>query len=339
MYCNNCGRKGHVFRDCPDDVLSCGVIVFRDGRMPDHAPRGVTPAECLEVLMIQRKHSIGYVEFMRGKYSLATDPSAETYVAELWRSMSVAEHEQLLARPFDDLWEDLWNHDHSRDRSEEKAASRAKLAQLDLQAKAQEWGGGWPSPEWGFPKGRRMARETTFGCALRELKEEANVDISQLFMLRNVGQLEERFQGSNGVWYKHMYYLAVPKSRVEASIRSYDQTCEIGDIQWVSLERARALLRPHHESRLKVLEDLASVAGSTFITYIEERPTAPPPSRNPTPDAGGSSPIEVSPSSSWTPAVVPRARPFARGGLTAPPVQPSQLSAQLPPILVPRVSK
>lgn len=338
MYCNNCGRKGHVFRDCPDDVLSCGVIVFRDGRLPDHAPRGVTPAECLEVLMIQRKHSIGYVEFLRGKYSLSSDPSAETYVADLWRSMSTAEHAQLLSRPFDELWEELWNHDHSRDRSDEKAASRAKLLQLDLAAKAKEWGGGWATPEWGFPKGRRMARETTFGCALRELKEEANVDLSQLFVLRNVGQLEERFQGSNGVWYKHVYFLAVPKTRVEASIRSYDQTCEIGDIRWVSLEEARRLTRPHHGSRLQVLEDLANVAGSTFITYVEERerPVPPPPSRNTTPD---DSPILVTPSSSWgTTAAAPRA---SRSVCLAP-VQPSPLAPAAGPrgpILVPLVSK
>ena len=45
IYCNNCGIKGHLYKDCKRPVLSCGNIIFRlDKEEP-------------EILMIQRKDS------------------------------------------------------------------------------------------------------------------------------------------------------------------------------------------------------------------------------------------------------------------------------------------
>ena len=29
IYCNNCGLKGHIQRDCRNPVLSCGNLIFR----------------------------------------------------------------------------------------------------------------------------------------------------------------------------------------------------------------------------------------------------------------------------------------------------------------------
>lgn len=42
MYCNNCGLKGHVFRDCKDPIVSCGIILLLEDL----------------VLMIRRKDSM-----------------------------------------------------------------------------------------------------------------------------------------------------------------------------------------------------------------------------------------------------------------------------------------
>ena len=58
MFCNNCGKQGHLYHRCKKPISSIGIITFRiiDGKF--------------EFLMICRKDSLGYVDFMRGKYPL-----------------------------------------------------------------------------------------------------------------------------------------------------------------------------------------------------------------------------------------------------------------------------
>jgi len=55
-FCNNCGKNGHIFQNCKHPITSIGLICFR---MYDNN---------IQYLMIKRKHSLGFVEFMRGKY-------------------------------------------------------------------------------------------------------------------------------------------------------------------------------------------------------------------------------------------------------------------------------
>ena len=59
-YCNNCNSKGHIFYQCKQPINSIGIIVFRNNEITSER----------EYLMIRRKDSIGYVEFMRGKYNI-----------------------------------------------------------------------------------------------------------------------------------------------------------------------------------------------------------------------------------------------------------------------------
>ena len=58
IQCNNCGMKGHLYRDCKNPVTSFGHIIFRKDRKEP------------EILMIQRKDSLCYIEFIRGKYDI-----------------------------------------------------------------------------------------------------------------------------------------------------------------------------------------------------------------------------------------------------------------------------
>jgi hypothetical protein len=61
MYCNNCGEKGHVFRQCKQPIISCGIILINSSEIP------VDP-DTIKVLMVRRKHSMAFTEFIRGKY-------------------------------------------------------------------------------------------------------------------------------------------------------------------------------------------------------------------------------------------------------------------------------
>ena len=58
-YCNNCGKPGHIYNQCKIPITSFGIIAFRYNTQNQ-----------LEYLMIRRKDTLGYNDFMRGKYSV-----------------------------------------------------------------------------------------------------------------------------------------------------------------------------------------------------------------------------------------------------------------------------
>ena len=60
--CNNCGAYGHLFYKCKKPIMSFGVISYRIGS-----------DDKIEYLMIRRKDSLGYVDFLRGKYNQYND--------------------------------------------------------------------------------------------------------------------------------------------------------------------------------------------------------------------------------------------------------------------------
>ena len=56
--CNNCGKHGHMFHQCKMPITSYGIIVFKPA-----SDNG------FQYLMIRRKDSFCYIDFLRGKYS------------------------------------------------------------------------------------------------------------------------------------------------------------------------------------------------------------------------------------------------------------------------------
>lgn len=92
--CNNCGKQGHTFKQCKNPITSYGVIVFRTSPVTQER----------EYLMIRRKDTLGYIDFMRGKYSV----SNQTYILNMIHQMTVQEKNKLKCFTFDELWRDLW---------------------------------------------------------------------------------------------------------------------------------------------------------------------------------------------------------------------------------------
>ena len=78
--CNNCGKHGHLFHQCKLPITSYGIILFR------HSDIG------LQYLMIRRKDSFGYIDFIRGKYSPYNVEQLEKSIDE----MSLSEKERIL---------------------------------------------------------------------------------------------------------------------------------------------------------------------------------------------------------------------------------------------------
>jgi 8-oxo-dGTP pyrophosphatase MutT (NUDIX family) len=244
MFCNNCGGKGHLFRTCRDPVLSCGVLLIDSSVLP------VSP-ENVHVLMIRRKDSMSFAEFMRGKY----DPTDEPYVATLVKNMTLKEQAAVASDSFELLWKQLWGDDRM---SSDFTSSRDKFNQLDRIGLMRNNLSIYTEPEWGFPKGRRMRGETDMACAVREFGEETNIPREAYTVLKNI-LFEETFTGLNNIQYRHVYFVALltDPEMVQLTQRFTPmQRREISGIAWKTIAESEALIRPHHIERLGMLQQL-----------------------------------------------------------------------------------
>ena len=77
--CNNCGKQGHLFHQCKLPITSYGIILFR------------STSNGLQYLMIRRKDSFGYIDFIRGKY---VQNNLE-HLKSIFNEMSVVEKEAI----------------------------------------------------------------------------------------------------------------------------------------------------------------------------------------------------------------------------------------------------
>ena len=248
--CSNCGKAGHFFRECREPITSLGILAFR--RL-SAKPTGI------EWLLIRRRVSIGFIEIMRGKYELRDIPGIQTLVDQA----TLDERQMLLTIGFADLWRELWNGPASRRYQAEYDQSKAKFDLLRvrgiLATCCEASATAWTEPEWGFPKGRRSSTETELACALRETLEETGVRKTDLRILPGSPLLEE-YSGSNGIRYRHRYWLAEAPATLEVRMdeTNVDQRREISDVRWCSLEAALTLIRPYNTEKRAVLEAAAA---------------------------------------------------------------------------------
>jgi 8-oxo-dGTP pyrophosphatase MutT (NUDIX family) len=96
-YCNNCGKSGHLFHQCKNPITSYGVIAFRFYKNEN----GIIERQ---YLMIRRRDTLGYVDFLRGKYHIYN----RKYIKNLIKQMTNDEIEKIKKYTFDELWYDLW---------------------------------------------------------------------------------------------------------------------------------------------------------------------------------------------------------------------------------------
>ena len=280
--CSNCGGTGHTFRYCIEPVSSYGVLVFRWLSRNDTWPQ--LPTFCKntsdsigtnslipQVLMIQRKDSLGFMDIMRGKYKVH-EPD---YIKKQLRGMTESERHKLETMDFEEIWHQLWGSDteSSQRYAHDRIISRQKLAELragvelpdgekyTLSDLLRQEPVIYKTPEWGFPKGRRDPFESDIHCAFRELEEETSIKEAELLKVVNVSPLIEQFFGSNNIHYRHSYYIAqyIGKREVTFDIVNQEMTREIGNLAWKTLDEAIVLLRPENIEKRQVLLQLSTL--------------------------------------------------------------------------------
>jgi 8-oxo-dGTP pyrophosphatase MutT (NUDIX family) len=251
--CNNCGKSGHSFHQCKLPITSYGIIVFRP------SPMG------LQFLMIRRKDSFGYIDFIRGKYSPYNIYQLENIVNE----MSLTEKRKILTLPFEQLWAEMWGETQLTQYKNEEQISCKKmelirttgimvnnetinLKQIVDNSKSQ-----WLETEWEFPKGRRNNKEKDLECALREFEEETGISSSKITIVENVLPFEEVFIGTNHKSYKHKYFLAYMNENEEC-LNSF-QVTEVSKIEWKTINECLEIIRPYNLEKKKLITNINKV--------------------------------------------------------------------------------
>lgn len=238
--CSNCGSFGHFFRNCSEPITSLGILAFRRS------------STTIQWLLVRRRDSLGFIEIMRGKYDIKDISGIQSLIDQT----TVSERERFKTLSFHELWSELWNGQASKRYLAEYEQAKRKFEQLVpmLPQLYESSETSWTEPEWGFPKGRRSSSETELACAFRETLEEAGILRKHLTLVSGDALVEE-FRGSNGILYRHRYWLAETPQTLDVGMdpANKDQRREIGAVEWFSLQDAIDKIRPYNVEKKDIL--------------------------------------------------------------------------------------
>ena len=260
-YCNNCDKSGHSFHNCRKPLISSGIIAFKKRNDKQ-----------MEYLIICRKHTFGYIDFLRGRFAI----NNKSHLMDIIFEMTNDEKKLILENNFDKAWLELWGSTSNSYYKNERIFAREKFTMLmrgvtiksefyNTESLIRECTSNWEFPEWGFPKGRKNLNETHIDCAIREWAEETGLPEDNIKVLRNVTPYNEYVIGSNYQSYRDNYYLGKYVGNVDQSLVHF-QKKEISDAKWATLSEIKALVRPYHKERLQIIKKIETILEKWIVT-------------------------------------------------------------------------
>ena len=299
VFCMNCGKKGHLTKKCNYPIISLGIVTLyiedisisfnmilnmckriqhqylfendeiRELKKIYESLKNLTGNQLdqnIHYLMIRRRNSLSYVDFIRGKYDL----DDYEYIYNTLLMMTKEEQEDLISKTFEELWSELWttpiesihyNHEFLESKHKFQKLKEGYMIQkceiqfpLSMKKIFETSCILYEEAEWGFPKGRRNIHEKNIECAKREFQEETGLEESE-YQIINISPLEEIYLGSNHIRYKHIYYFSqmMEKKNMEVDKKNTHQKSEVGDIRWVTFEEGFNLIRDYHKEKRNIL--------------------------------------------------------------------------------------
>lgn len=254
LVCQNCGTRGHHIKECTQPTISLGIVLYNK-----------TIESKLNYLLVCRRNTIGYVEFIRGRY-VASDIE---YIQKLFDVMTDYEIEIILNQNFGFLWEHLWMDKIFKKNSEkikrdlEKAESKFnkikkgymyKNSLTDIKYFIHKKNTSYVEQEWGFPKGRRNYNESNYDAAIREFSEETNISPSDIIIDKNIEFIEE-YRSYDNIKYRNIYFLAEYIGNGKLTIDEFkpEQYTEISNILFLSLENVINKFRPYDTKKKELI--------------------------------------------------------------------------------------
>ena len=247
--CKNCGKKGHSIYGCKTPIVSYGIIDFK------------IENNIKKYLIIRRKDTFGYIEFIRGKY-----PLLKSYLINIINEMTLCEKFKILNYSFEQLWEDLWGPDDVDNFKDDKNNAFRRFQNIiqglylenstliNLKDLVNESNTCWEEQEWGFPKGKRNHQENDIMCAKREWSEETGFNSNDLQLIENIFPFEEIFIGSNYKAYKHKYFIAKAPRSFENN--NNFQKSEVSNLKWVTLDECIRKIRPYNLEKIEIIKNV-----------------------------------------------------------------------------------
>jgi ADP-ribose pyrophosphatase YjhB (NUDIX family) len=287
-FCTNCNKHNHEYKECKEPITSWGIILIdfshlninnlnhNDINLKKHIYninlQNKNDIENIskymnniKFLLIQRRHSIGFMDFIRGKYKIDNIEQ----INNLFQYMHQNEINLIKTMSFEELWNEIWNNDEHKINSIKKDFIMAKEKFMELKTNTKldlnlDFYLNNIEPlysflEWGYPKGRKVKNETTLDCAVREFSEETNIDITKIKIINEIEPIEENLIGTNGIPYRHIYYIAETKENINLTNNNNN---EIGNLGFFTYDESQNLLREYHIEKKQILEQI-------FMYYLE----------------------------------------------------------------------
>lgn len=283
LFCSNCGKIGHIYKRCKEPITSVGIIDIKintdEVTLPKEEQINIINynnnnisillknidkyKDKIKFLFIRRKQSLAYIEFVKGRY----DENDCEDICNLFKLMSPEEINFIKENDYKTLWSSLWKTNIHFDEEFESVKNKCEYIKnngfyhIAINTKPL-----YLEPEWGFPKGKRNKKEKDIDCAVREFHEETGLSSNDYKLLYNIDPINEKFNGTNGVPYKHIYYVGIDNSNKDLSINqdNYHQSNEIGDIKWLTYDEAVNKIRPYNEEKKKILNNIFIFMSTLF---------------------------------------------------------------------------
>ncbi len=241
--CINCEKIGHIFKNCTKPVISYGLVAFRiNNNIPEY-------------LVIQRKDTIGYTDFIRGKYDTTTD-IVKLYIQE----MTYEEIHKIRSYSFRMLWDDIFFNKKSNIYKNEYARALKKFESIDVINLTEDYYQlnklKYHGQEYGFPKGRKNFNEDQLVCAMREFAEETGYSDTDYTFLKNIIPHRESYIGIDNKNYIHKYYVVKfnnTSKKPHIDTTNYLQYGEIKSLKWMNFRNAYNTFRDYHMAKKGIL--------------------------------------------------------------------------------------
>lgn len=193
LYCLNCNKYNHNSKKCNMGIISNGIVAIHTSFPIDYEKFENFYNENLEnyiinpiikypqddrikFLMVQRKHSLGFGELIRGHY----DPKTIESINYILKQMTDEEIKLIKDKSFEELWNIYWsgNGISNPKHLTEFHLSKKKFEIIKMKYNHKDFvNSEYNFNEWGFPKGRRELYEDNFKCAIREFMEETDIKV------------------------------------------------------------------------------------------------------------------------------------------------------------------